>query len=122
MTSAAGLQAQTADPARVDRIEKENADLRKHLETLEMVAQKEGLVASAAKGAMPVNAMSKMSLSGFVTASYFHDTSNPPGNLSPGYLWNRTSDSFSVNKAKLTLASPPSKLPAKNGTPPTAPR
>ena len=106
MTSAAGLQAQTADPARVDRIEKENADLRKRLETLEMVAQKEGLVASAAKGAMPVNAMSKMSLSGFVTASYFHDTSNPPGHTSPGYLWNTKSDSFSLNKVKLTLASP----------------
>ena len=106
MTSAAGLQAQTADPARVDRIEKENADLRKRLETLEMVAQKEGLVASAAKGAMPVNATSKMSLSGFVTASYFHDTSNPPNRTSPGCLWNRQSDTFSVNKVKLTLASP----------------
>lgn len=106
LTSAAGLQAQTADPARVDRIEKENADLRKRLETLEMVAQKEGLVSSAAKGAVPVNAMSKMSLSGFVTASYFHDTSHPEGRTSPGYLWNRQSDSFSLNKVKLTLASP----------------
>ena len=107
MATAAGLQAQTADGGRLERLEKENTDLRKRLDSLEMVAQKEGLVSSAAKGAMPVNAMSKMTLSGFVTASYFHDFSNPPGNLSPGYLWNRVSDSFSLNKVKVTLASPP---------------
>lgn len=107
MATAAGLQAQTADAGRLERLEKENTDLRKRLDSLELVAQKEGLVSSAAKGAMPVTAMSKMSLSGFVTASYFHDTSKPNGNVSPGYLWNCVSDSFSLNKVKVTLASPP---------------
>src|SRR6185369_12970806 len=78
------------------------------LDALETMAKREGILPSgdAAKG-MAVKALSSVSISGFVTASYFYDTSTPPGGISPGYLWNQQSDSFSLNKVKLTLASPP---------------
>ena len=60
-------------------------------------------------GDPPVGAMTDIMLSGFVTTSYFHDSSEPPasdGHVSPGYLWNRVNDNFTLNKVKLTLASP----------------
>jgi len=73
------------------------------------MAKKEGLMPSG-KADPPVSAMSAINLSGFVTTSFFHDSSEPPasmGHISPGYLWNRVNDSFSLNKVKITLASPP---------------
>jgi len=98
--------AGTNDTARVEKLEKENDDLRKRLEALENVAQKEGLAPSS--GAKPlVKALADMQISGFVTASYFYDTSTPRDNISPGYLWNTHENSFSINKVKVTLASPP---------------
>ena len=104
--------AQPAEPPgtnRLERLEKENQDLRQRLDALEAVAQKEGLLSSGSKADPPVAAMSEINLSGFVTTSYFHDSSKPPaslGHISPGYLWNRVNDSFSLNKVKITLASP----------------
>ncbi|MSU35665.1 MAG: hypothetical protein EXS36_11235 [Pedosphaera sp.] len=91
---------------KLDKLEKENQELRMRLDSLEQVAKKEGLLGSTG-ASMPVKALSSTTLSGFVSASYFYDTSNPPGGTSPGYLWNRKSDSFALNKVKLTLASPP---------------
>jgi Putative beta-barrel porin-2, OmpL-like. bbp2 len=93
----------------LEKLAKENQDLKQRLDTLETLAQKEGLMPSGAKLDPPVSAMSQISLSGFVTASYFHDSSEPGagnGNISPGYLWNRVNDNFSLNKVKATLASP----------------
>jgi hypothetical protein len=55
----------------------------------------------------PVKALSDITISGFVTASYFYDTSTPHDRKSNGYLWNTTHNSFSINKVKLTLASAP---------------
>ena len=46
------LQAQ--DAARVDKVEKENAELKKRLETLENLAKKEGILTSAEGAKMPV--------------------------------------------------------------------
>ncbi len=91
----------------MDKLEKENSDLKGRLEALETMAKREGILPSgdAAKGTA-VKALSNTSISGFVTSSYFYDTSKPPGGVSPGYLWNRQSDSFALNKFKLTLASP----------------
>ena len=110
VTGLAPLQAETTAPAqdgKLDKVERENQELRKRLEVLESLAQKEGLLAkSDAAAGTVLKAATESIFSGFVTASYFHDTSKPPGGISPGYLWNRNNDSFSVNKVKLTVASP----------------
>lgn len=99
--------AQTpADAARLEKLEKENQDLRNRLDALE---QKEGVAPSGAAAApktYTVKAMSAINISGFATASYMYDTSDPPDQTPPGYLWNRTMNSFWLNKIKLTLESP----------------
>ncbi|HEX9544617.1 MAG TPA: outer membrane beta-barrel protein [Pyrinomonadaceae bacterium] len=105
--ASAFAQAAAGDVVRVERLEKENAELRKRLDALESVVKKEGLAPSSTASPKFVSTLSETTLSGFVTASYFHDTSDPPGGTSPGYLWNRRNDSFSLNKVKITLASPP---------------
>ena len=46
-------------------------------------------------------------LSGFVQTSYFDNLYNPSGGDNAGYLWNTRNNNFSINKVKLTLASPP---------------
>src|SRR5882724_455238 len=109
-----GAVALHADPAPSDpalqKLNQENQDLKKRLEALENVAQKEGWLPSNTTNAdPPVGAMTDIMVSGFVTTSYFHDSSEPPGpsHVSPGYLWNRVNDNFSINKVKITLASPP---------------
>jgi len=95
------------DAGRMEKLEQENQQLRKRLDALEAVVQKEGLIPAGTPGPKPVSALSSVSLSGFVSASYFYDTSHPPGGVPPGYLWNRRADEFTLNKVKLTLASPP---------------
>jgi len=113
ISSSAIWNIQASEPAgtnRLEKLEKENADLKQRLDALEAVAQKEGLLPSGSKADPPVSAMTAINLSGFVTASYFHDDSRPSASMdhkSPGYLWNRVNDSFSLNKVKITLASPP---------------
>jgi hypothetical protein len=111
---AAKLQAQSTnstDGDKFSQLQQQNQDLQKRLGALENLVQKEGLMPSGSTNAdPPVGAMTSVSISGFVTTSYFHDTSEPPaanGRISPGYLWNRVNDQFSLNKIKLTLASPP---------------
>lgn len=110
--AATSLHAQSDDsqnPNRLEKLEKENQELRQRLDTIETMAQKEGLLPSNGKADPPVSAMSSIELSGFVTASYFHDSTEPGasiGHTSPGYLWNRVNDSFTLNKVKITLASP----------------
>ncbi len=116
--STALLQAQTAaTPStgtnqvdKLEKVEKENQNLRQRLEILEDMAKKEGLLPSGAKADPPVSAMSDIMISGFVTTSYFHDSSEPPASLtgrnSPGYLWSRMNDNFTLNKVKVTIASP----------------
>lgn len=99
----------SGDTNRLGKLEKENKDLRSRLEALEDMARKEGLLPSGDKVDPPVSAMSEIQMSGFVTTSFFHDSTEPPGSMghiSPGYLWNRVNDSFTLNKVKITLASP----------------
>src|SRR5262249_35785409 len=55
----------------------------------------------------PIKALSAINISGFVQASYFYNSNEPSDRKSDGYLWNTTHNSFSLNKFKLTLASPP---------------
>jgi len=105
------------DSAKFARLEQENQLLKKRLEAIE-AKLKPGTPSSPAAAAlaqpMSVGANSKLTLSGFVQGSYFYDMSNPgtkPGggvNYSPGYLWNQ-SGNLSLNRFKVTLASPPVK-------------
>jgi len=108
------LHAQSTDlPSagtnKVEKLEKENQELRQRLDALEAMAQKEGLMPSGSKADPPVSAFSQITLSGFVTTSFFHDSSDPPASIGyeiPGYLWNRENNAFTLNKVKITLASP----------------
>ena len=94
------------DAGRMEKLEKENQDLRKRLDSLEGVAKKEGILPSGAKPATGLKALSEINVSGFVQASYFYNSREPADRMSDGYLWNTTHNSFSINKVKLTLASP----------------
>ncbi len=91
---------------RIDKLAKENSDLKTRLDALETLATKEGLKPS---GDAPkfVRSMSEITISGFVQASYFYNTRTPADGYSDGYLWNTKDNSFSINKVKLTAASKP---------------
>lgn len=102
----ASAQAESGNTVRMERLEKENADLRHRLDSLEDMAKKEGLMGSPGPTNY-VKALSGTSISGFVTASYFLDTSKPADRKANAYLWNTRSDSFSINKVKVTIASAP---------------
>jgi hypothetical protein len=88
-------------------VEKENQDLKARVTVLEQLAQKEGLLPSGSPAPKLVSAMSELTVSGFVQASYFYNTRHPANGFSDGYLWNTKDNSFSLNKFKLTFASKP---------------
>lgn len=98
---ATNAQAQGADPVRMDKLEKENADLKKRLDALE---SKEGM---APGKSYVITGNSDIIISGFVQASYFYNTAHPKDGMSDAYLWNTKDNSFSLNKFKLTVASRP---------------
>src|SRR4051812_21999257 len=104
--STAFAQAESGNTVRMERLEKENAELKKRLDSLETMAQKEGLTPSAPPPNL-VKALSEIQLSGFVQASYFVNTDHPKDGQSDAYLWNTRDNSFSLNKFKLTAASKP---------------
>jgi Putative beta-barrel porin-2, OmpL-like. bbp2 len=89
------------DAGRLEKLEKENADLKKRLDAIET---KEG---AAPSKSYIVKAMSEVSISGFVQASYFYNTARPDDGVSDAYLWNTKDNSFSLNKFKLSFASKP---------------
>jgi hypothetical protein len=95
------------DAGKLDQLENENRALRKRLEALEAAMEKEGIVPSGKAPVLPVKALSETTLSGFVQASYFFNSTEPSDRVGNGYLWNTTHNSFSLNKVKVTLASPP---------------
>src|SRR5262250_1295492 len=79
--SGALVNAQSSDSAdtnRLGKLEKENKDLHDRLDALEAMAKKEGLLPSGGKVDPPVSAMSDIQISGFVTTSFFHDSTDPP--------------------------------------------
>lgn len=94
------------DAGRMDKLETENKELRQRLESLEALAKKEGLTPSGEEPKY-VSALTSSTLSGFVTASYFYNFNSPADRTSDGYLWNTRDNQFSLNKFKITLASPP---------------
>jgi hypothetical protein len=104
IASGSALHAQTNVP--VDQLEKENQDLRKRLDAMENILQKEGLEPSGAATTSPIQALSQMTISGFVETSYFYDIASSHDPHPSGYLWNTSLNSFTLNKFKLTLASP----------------
>ena len=97
------LHAQTND---MTKLEQENADLKRRLDSLEDLMQKEGIKPSGDSPVMEVKALSGVTLSGYVSASYFYDAANSRSNSPAGYLWNTKMNSFTLNEIKLTLASP----------------
>src|SRR5687767_8165721 len=70
--STAMAQAESGNTVRMERLEKENAELKTRLDSLESIAKKEGLITSGTPTKY-VKALSEMQISGFVTASYFYD-------------------------------------------------
>jgi hypothetical protein len=102
------LAAHSPVQAQMDtnQLEQENQALRKRLDALEDLLKKEGIQPSGDTSSKPVSAMSAMTISGYVSASYFYDMANSKDNAPTGYLWNTKLNSFDVNEIKLTLASP----------------
>lgn len=94
------------DGTTVSDLEKQNQALQQRLDTLEDLAKKEGLMPSETAPKF-VSSMSDMTINGFVQASYFYNLNRPASHYSDGYLWNTRDNSFSINKVKITFASPP---------------
>jgi hypothetical protein len=99
-----GTNLHGQDQSSVERLAKENQELRKRLDALETAAKKEGTVASGTTS--PLKALSETTLSGFVSASYMYDSSSPTDGVSNGYLWSRDHNSITLNKVKVTLERP----------------
>lgn len=89
----------------IAQLQKQNQALQQQLDTLEDMAKKAGIMPSNTDP--PVSAMSQMTISGFVQTSYFYNFARPASGYSDGYLWNTKDNNFSINKVKLTFASPP---------------
>ena len=105
LLAATALSGYAADDVRMDKLETENKALKARLDSLEALAKKEGIVPSG-DAPKALSALTDITLSGFATASYFYNTESPNDKMSDGYLWNTRHNSFSVNKVKVTLASP----------------
>lgn len=93
------------DTNAIANLQQQNQVLQQRLDALEELAKKEGLMPSASAPKF-VSAIGDMTISGFVQASYFYNVNRPPGGYSAGYLWNTKDNSFSINKVKITFASP----------------
>lgn len=106
----AGLNARgqtTNESDQINALQQQNQALQQQLNTLEDVAKKAGIMPSGAKADPPVSALSNISISGFVQASYFDNVNTPRDGYNAGYLWNNKNNSFDINKVKITIASPP---------------
>lgn len=91
------------DATRLDKLEKENSELKKRLENIEALAVKEGILAKDKAPNKTLKFLAESEISGFVTGSYFYDFSKPQDGVSNGYLWTRNHNSLSLNKVKLAL-------------------
>lgn len=91
-----------------NKLEQENAELRARLDKLENLMKKEGIVPSGElTSTVPVKALQQMTLSGFVSASYFYDVASSKDSHPTGYLWNTAMNQFTLNKAELILQGAP---------------
>ena len=101
-----GLAAHAQTESQAEKLEKENQQLKQRLDAVEELLKKEGITSSSQPASHNVAAMSSMTISGFVTASYFEDVASSKDIHPVGYLWNTSMNQFSLNKVKLTIASP----------------
>ena len=99
------VHAQTTDTNAITTLQQQNQVLQQRLDALEDLAKKQGLMPSGTAPKL-VSAMTDMTISGFVQASYFYNVNRPASGYSDGYLWNTKDNSFSINKVKITFASP----------------
>jgi cell division protein FtsB len=98
--------AQNSEAGAIAQLQKQNADLQKRLDALETKMTDGGMDTKDMVTPPTVSAATATILSGYVQTSYFDNLNNPSGGSSAGYLWNTKSNNFSINKVKLTLASP----------------
>lgn len=91
----------------IQKLEQENQDLKKRLDAMEDAMKKEGLQPSGDSMSQGVKAMEGMTISGFITSSYFYDIANSKDKAPSAYLWNTHLNSFTLNKAKLNIAGAP---------------
>jgi hypothetical protein len=106
------VQAQESQADAIAQLQKQNATLQKRLDAMETNMEDQGYKpgdpkAMAAPPPPTVTAATATILSGYVQTSYFDNLENPSGGQNAGYLWNTRNNNFSINKVKLTLASPP---------------
>jgi hypothetical protein len=107
--SGTALRAQDSQADAIAKLQQQNDALQKRLDALEDKLDNAGINASDPKqiGTPPsVSAATAMTISGFVQTSYFDNLENPSGGNNAGYLWNTRNNNFSINKVKITLASP----------------
>lgn len=102
LAGAGVASAGAQDAVRLDKLEKENADLKKRLENIEALATKEGILPKDKVPNKTLKFLAESEISGFVSASYFYDFSKPIDGVSNGYLWTRH-NSVSLNKAKVAI-------------------
>jgi hypothetical protein len=96
----------STDPT-IKKLEQENQQLQDRLDAMDDLLKKEGIMPSGKAAAdPPVAAMTDITLTGFVTSSYFYDVNNANDLHPTGYLWNTSMNQFTLNKVKITLASP----------------
>jgi len=99
--------AQDSQADDIAQLKKENQDLQKRLDALETKMENGGVDSKEMAPPPPtVTAATATILSGFVQTSYFDNLTNPGSGENAGYLWNTRNNNFSINKVKLTLASP----------------
>jgi benzoyl-CoA reductase/2-hydroxyglutaryl-CoA dehydratase subunit BcrC/BadD/HgdB len=87
---AGGFTAHAQTAYSTNKLEQENQELRKRWTNGSKLLEKEGLKPSGSGMAAdpPVAAMTSVTISGFVEASYFSDVADTHDNHPPGYLWN----------------------------------
>jgi hypothetical protein len=85
----------------------ENKALTARIEALEQKEAATPAPASSVPVTKPVSALSDISVSGFAQVSYFSDLNNTSSERIASYLWDNKNNNFTLNKVKLTIASPP---------------
>jgi len=108
LASSATLAVAQDSPTLAELVQ-ENKALTARIEALE---QKEAAASatpapSTVPVAMPASPFGNLSISGFAQASYFSNLNDTAAQRIPTYLWNNKNNNFSINKVKLTFATPP---------------
>jgi hypothetical protein len=103
---AGGFTAHAQTQTDTNNLEKENQELRRRLDEVDELLKKEGIKPSSETKDPPVAALTDITFSGFVTASYFYDAANSKDVNPTGYLWNGAMNQFTLNKAQLVIQSP----------------